>query len=260
MNPAGALAIAAGLAAGAAAAGWLTRGGALTAAVVGSAVLWGSVLRGGFLLALFFVSGSVLTYARRGLRPTGLSARPSRGRVWRQVAANGGWAAAGAVLATVDPTTGWAILVGSLAAAQADTWGTEIGRLSPRPPRLITSGRSVPPGTSGGVTWLGSGAGLVGAGLLTAVAALLGVPASIAVAGLAGGVAGTLADSVLGATVQGRYRCTTCGRDLERAHHPCATLATRSGGFGWMDNDVVNLLATTVGAGVALGVARALGG
>jgi uncharacterized membrane protein len=94
---------------------------------------------------------------------------------------------------------------------------------------------------------------------MAAVAAMLGVPASIAAAGVAGGVAGTLADSVLGATVQGRYRCATCGRDLERPHHRCAGRATRSGGIGWIDNDVVNLLATTVGAGVALGVARTLG-
>ncbi len=260
MSPGAALVLAAGLAGAGAVAGWLTTGGAVAAATVGAVVLWGAGLPGGSLLALFFVSGSVLTYARRKPQAAVPSSRPSGGRVWRQVAANGGWAAVGAALTAVSPEVGWPLLAGSLAAAQADTWGTEIGRLSPRSPRLITSGRRVHPGTSGGVTWIGSAAGVVGAALMAAVAAMLGVPASIAVASGAGGVAGALADSVLGATVQGRYHCSACGRDLERPDHPCAGQATRSGGIGWIDNDVVNLLATTVGAGVALGIATTLGG
>jgi len=259
VSPGTALVLAAGLAVAGAVAGWLTPGGAVAAATVGSLVLWGGGLPGGSLLALFFVSGSVLTYARREPLAAGTSSRPSGGRVWRQVAANGGWAAVGAALAAVNPMVGWPLLVGSLAAAQADTWGTEIGRLSSRPPRLITSGRRVSPGTSGGVTWLGSAAGVVGASLMSAVALLVGAPAAAVAGGLAGGVAGTLADSVLGATVQGRFHCPVCGRDPERARHDCTGTARPSGGIGWIDNDVVNLLATTVGAGVALGAARALG-
>jgi uncharacterized membrane protein len=94
---------------------------------------------------------------------------------------------------------------------------------------------------------------------MSAVALLVGAPAAAAAGGLAGGVAGTLADSVLGATVQGRFHCPVCGRDPERARHDCTGTARPSGGIGWIDNDVVNLLATTVGAGVALGAARALG-
>jgi uncharacterized protein (TIGR00297 family) len=260
VSPSAALVLAAAFAGAGVVAGWLTPGGAAAATIVGAIVLWGGGLTGGSLLALFFVSGSVLTYARPNPEGAVTSSRPPGGRVWRQVAANGGWAAVGAALAAGNPEVGWPLLLGSLAAAQADTWGTEIGRLSPRRPRLITTGRRVRPGTSGGVTWLGSAAGVVGAGLMGAVAAMLGAPASIAVAGVAGGVAGTLADSVLGATVQGRYRCATCGRDLERPHHPCPDQASRSGGIGWIDNDVVNLLATSVGAGVALGVAGTLGG
>ncbi|UCF41656.1 MAG: DUF92 domain-containing protein [Gemmatimonadota bacterium] len=259
MSPAAALALAAGLAVAGAALGWLTPGGAVAATTVGAAVLWGSGLPGGVLLAVFFVSGSALTYARRKSHPDLPRPRRYRGRVWRQVAANGGWAATGAWIVALHPPVGWPILVGSLAAAQADTWGTEIGRLSPRPPRLITSGRRVPPGTSGAVSWLGTVAGIAGAGLLSAAAALLGVGPSAAVAGLVGGITGTVADSVLGATVQGRFHCVTCDRDTEQARHDCPDRAAPAGGIGWIDNDVVNLLATTVGAGVALGVAGVLG-
>ena len=159
------------------------------------------------------------------------------------------------MLVPAQPAIGWPLLVGGLAAAQADTWGTELGRFSRHPPRLITSGRIVAHGTSGGVTWLGSTAGVMGAALMAATAALLGAPPAVAVAGLAGGMAGTLIDSALGATVQGRYHCAACGREVERAAHGCPEEAVRMGGIRWIDNDVVNLLATTVGAGVALGMA-----
>lgn len=258
MNPAAALVLAAAVAATGAAVGWLTAGGALGAAAIGAMVLWGGGLAGGVLLGLFFLSGSVLTYVQRPV--AGRPRRSTGGRVWQQVAANGGWAAVGAATVALDSQVGWAMLVGSLAAAQADTWSTEIGRLSPRPPRLITSGRRVPPGTSGGVTWLGSAAGVTGAGVLSAVAVLLRVPASTAAAGFLGGVAGTLLDSVLGATVQGRYHCATCERNLERSRHDCTGQAVLRGGFGWIDNDVVNLLATAAGAGMAVGMAVVLRG
>jgi hypothetical protein len=151
----GALALAWGLAAAGATLGWLTVSGACAAALVGGAVFWGGGLAGGGQLALFFVSGSLLTYARRR-RPTDAGTSGTRGRVWRQVIANGAWAAAGALLVPTHPAIGWPVLTGALAAGQADTWGTEIGRLSARPPRLITTGEPVRAGTSGGVTVLGT--------------------------------------------------------------------------------------------------------
>jgi len=233
------------------AAGWLTRDGAIAAAAVGGVILISTGLTGIALLALFFLSGSILTYAgRRGRSASDTS--PTRGRTWRQVIANGGWAAVGALLVSAEPTQGWPILVGALAAAQADTWGTEIGGRSPTPPRLITTGQPVPTGTSGGVTLLGTVAGVVGAGLMGGLAWMLNVTGSVALAALVGGVLGTLADSLLGATLQGMYHCDACDVKTERRSHQCGNAARLVSGWRWMDNDVVNLLATGVGAAVAV--------
>jgi len=239
---------AAGLALAGHAVGWLTRGGAIAAAAVGGILLGFGGIPCFALLSFLFLSGSLLTYGQARPRRE----RSGRGRTWRQVVANGGVAAIGALLIARSPELGWAVVTGAIAAALADTWGTEIGAKARRPPRLITTGRPVPPGTSGGITLLGTLAGVIGAGLLGTLAAAMGIPPASAVAGAVGGVAGTLGDSLLGATVQGMYRCDACGEDTERSAHRCGTPSRLVRGFGWMDNDVVNLLATAIGAGVAV--------
>lgn len=211
---------------------WLTATGVPAAAIVGAAVFWGAGLPGALVLALFFVSGSVLSAwnARRFAEPKGAA------RNHRQVLANGTWAAVGAVLMQRDPLHGWAVLAGALSAAQSDTWATEIGRHSPRPPRLITTGVPVPHGASGGITLLGTCGGVLGGLMLASLAWLVGAPARAAAWGLAGGVIGMMVDSVLGATVQGDEG--------------------RTGGWRWFDNDIVNFVASATGAGVAFAGTR----
>ena len=60
----------------------------------------------------------------------------------------------------------------AFAAANADTWATELGVVSKRQPRLITTFKTVEKGTSGGVTLLGTISALAGAGLIGGVAFL----------------------------------------------------------------------------------------
>jgi uncharacterized protein (TIGR00297 family) len=234
---------------------WLTIGGAVAATVIGTTILAVAGLRGFLLLALFFISGSLLTYSRahgldrRAARP------PDRGRTWRQVTANGGVAAAGAALLPWAPHVAWALVTGALSAAQADTWSTEVGSLARRPPRLITSGRPVPVGTSGAISPLGTAAGMAGAAVMAGCALLLGIPRAGAAAAAVGGVVGFLGDSVLGATVQGSYRCDACGVEGERPVHSCGRPTQLVRGFRWIDNDVVNLAATVIGAAAAGAIA-----
>ncbi len=238
--------------------GWLTASGALTAAVVGSAVLAGAGLTGAALLGVFFVSGSLLTRIGARLRSWPID-RQLGGRTARQVLANGGWAAVGAIVVSASDI-GWPILAGSIAAAQADTWATEIGAYSRRSPRLVTSWQTVAPGTSGGITGLGTLGGALGAVTAAAVAVLSGSTPRVAMATLLGGISGMMVDSVLGATVQVRYFCITCEETGEQRVHSCGRSGERLTGSVWIDNDMVNLLATGAGAVTAAVVFAGLPG
>jgi len=228
-------------------AGWLTAPGTAWAAVIGTAVLVGAGLRGGALLALFFLSGSLLTRRNEG----GVT-RSGVQRGSGQVLANGWVAAVGGLLVPAAPGVGHALLAGGLAAAQADTWATELGARSARPPVLITSGMPVSPGTSGGVTFVGTMGGVVGAAVLAGMAMLVGVPARVAISAGVGGVFGMVLDSVLGATVQAGFRCAACGRLSESANPGCDHGAPMPTGWGWVSNDVVNGVATACGAVVSV--------
>ena len=153
-----------------------------------------------------------------------------------------------------------------MAAVNADTWATELGVLSSRPPRLITTGRQVEVGASGGVTWLGSVASLGGAafiGLLGGLGVLIlgqgwAAAGVLLLAAVAGGMAGSLFDSVLGATVQAIYWCDACQKETERKVHRCGTQTRLLRGWPWLGNDLVNFFASALGALIAAGVGRAL--
>ena len=170
-----------------------------------------------------------------------------------QVGANGLWAALGALLAWNIPTVGWGILTGSLAAAQADTWSTELGARAKFPPRLITTGRPVPAGTSGGVTPLGTAGGVIGAIVMAMVAVGLDVPGPIFTAAIGGGIVGMATDSLLGASVQGKFRCVHCNVPTEASMHGCGKPTRLTQGRRWCTNDLVNLAGT--GAGAVVGAA-----
>jgi uncharacterized membrane protein len=81
-------------------------------------------------------------------------------------------------------------------------------------------------------------------------AALTRQPAAALRLGLAG-LAGSLADSVLGATLQAVYVCRGCGQrteDRRHAHGSAAPALTLVHGLPLVTNDTVNLCASLVGA------------
>lgn len=242
------------------AAGWRARvlagSGALVAVGVGTAVVAGLGWSGAVLLGTFFGSSSLLT---RWTREHGVAAKGHR-RDAAQVLANGGIAAVMAVLAlAIGEATAFACAAGSLAAATADTWATEIGSGSRRPPRLIISRRVVPPGTSGGVTRRGSAGAVAGAlaiamvaGLLVTVAGREANAVKVGAVVFLAGLGGSLVDSVLGETVQERRRCPACDAPTDARVHRCGRRTLRVGGVPGVDNDVVNAGCTLAGA--ALGI------
>lgn len=99
-------------------------------------------------------------------------------------------------------------IIAQYACSASDTFASEIGILDDGWPYLITTLRKVPPGTNGGVTVLGLIASLMG-GLIIGVTAAIVVPTHTILHRLAvvciattAGLAGSLLDSLLGATLQ----------------------------------------------------------
>jgi uncharacterized protein (TIGR00297 family) len=231
-------------------AGSLTRAGAAAAVVVGGLTFGAGGMLAGSLLLLFFISSSALSRLgfRRKAHVEERFEKVGR-RDHAQVFANGGVAAllAAGYGLTAEPVLLIA-LAGSLAAVNADTWATELGVLSRRRPRLITSGRPVEAGTSGAVSIEGTLAAAAGAGLIAVVAGLASSSAGIAVAVLAGGFTGAAVDSLLGASAQAIYFCPACHKETERhPRHTCGTPTTLVRGWPWLRNDAVNLACSIVG-------------
>ena len=173
----------------------------------------------------------------------------------RQVLANGGVYALAALGYLVFPSSIWyAAGAGALAASAADTWATEVGTLAGGQPVSIISAKRVPPGTSGGITVVGTLAGAGGALFIGAVATLAQWPVPLAAVAL-GGMAGALADSLLGAVLQARRWCDVCAKSTERLVHNCGTPTRHAGGVAGFDNDAVNAACSGVGALVAILIA-----
>jgi len=252
--------LAVGIAIAARAARALTSGGAVAATAVGAASIAAGWSWGALLLA-FFLSSSALSRIGIDIKQRRAAAILEKGgqRDATQVLANGGVFAAAALGSAILPWDGWmAIGGGALAAATADTWATEIGTLARQDARLITTWQVVPVGTSGAVTAVGTLATLLGSAFLTLATVVAVWPRHVAAAVFVGGVLGSLADSVAGATVQVRRRCASCDALTERAIHSCGAHTAYAGGASWMTNDAVNVLCSVVGALAALIAARAL--
>lgn len=245
----------------------LTASGALAAFLVGSLLVNAGGWWTGVLIVAFFVSSSALSHYHGGY-PAYLFAAKGGQRDAEQVLANGGVPllfAIGSALAT-DPAPWLIAAAGAIAGACADTWATEIGKTSERLPRMITTWRHSPPGSSGAISTLGTLGALGGAAAigLTASIGILGgwwppdVPASLVLAIVtSAGFAGALVDSVLGATIQAQYRCPRCDVLTEQSVHACGVSTALWRGSPFVTNDLVNTLAIAVagamaGAGIQL--------
>ena len=246
----------------------LDKSGAVGAIASGTGIFGMGGWSWGMTLIYFFVSSSLLSHYRQRDKAGAAADKFSKGsrRDLGQAAANGGLATAFAIIYGLarSPRTrrlAQAGFTGALATANADTWATELGVLSASKPRLITNGKQVAPGTSGGITALGIAASSLGAYSLGVFFRLWqglrksNFPAPLVA--LISGLAGSLCDSLLGATIQAMYYCSVCQTETERPVHRCGTPAQPLRGIPWMDNDVVNFLATACGSAVAMGIVGA---
>jgi uncharacterized protein (TIGR00297 family) len=246
----------------------LSFSGVLGAIITGTLIFgFGGWVAGLTLIAFFTYSTLLSKYKERQKNKVAVEKfdKGSR-RDIGQALANAGAAAIAAVLYFVYPANVWlfAAFVAAMASANADTWATEIGVLSKRPPRLIITGKVVTPGTSGGITVLGTSAATIG-GLVIGISTYIfyglyglitpGTTANfggfwIIISGLVGGFTGSMFDSFLGATVQAMYRNPETGKETEKKVARNGVKNEFFRGWRYMDNDMVNFLSSVFGAAV----------
>ncbi|MBV9340399.1 MAG: DUF92 domain-containing protein [Acidobacteria bacterium] len=210
---------------------WAVRGvtlsGAIAGAIIGLLLIMGAGWSGfAGLAAVFLLTWGATRLGYRRKQRLG-TAEASSGRDAAQVFSNLGVAAAcaGCYLWLWQSAHLLLALAAALTEAGADTVAGEIGQALGGTPRLVTSWQPVPAGTDGGITVGGTLAGIASAIVLSLVAAATGLIGfhSLVICAVAG-VMGSMADSILGAT-------------LERG--------------GILRNNAVNFVSTLVAAGIA---------
>jgi uncharacterized protein (TIGR00297 family) len=205
--------------------------GALSAIAIGTAITAALGLPGLALMVTFFVIGSAATrlgYARKAAR--GIAQERGGARGWRHAWANGGVPAFLALMAGLSAAPLRDVLVlayaAAVATAAADTCSSEVGKAYGRRTFLITTLRPVPPGTEGAVSVEGTLGGLLGAAIVAAVGAFLGLYGTTAAVLVAvAGLLGSLAESLVGTVAEKR---------------------------GWLDNNLLNALNTAIGAALVV--------
>ena len=192
--------------------------GAVAGAVI-ALVLASRDLRSFWVLLVVFVITLTATRWNKAQKRRLRLAEAEAGRSASQVMANLGVAA----LALAVPVFPGAMLLAlsALAEVAADTTSSEIGTAFPGRTVLITTWKAVASGVDGGISLAGTLAGALASGIVAGSSAALGLVSlrGLIVVALAGSL-GMLIDSLLGATVEQRY----------------------------LNNDLVNLLSTTVAA------------
>jgi uncharacterized protein (TIGR00297 family) len=207
----------------------VTPAGAATGAIIGTAIGVTTGWPGWALLLATFLVASVSS--RLGLRRKSLmgiaEARGGR-RGPGNAIANTGLATIAALLSVLTYSREAALLafVTALAAGGSDTVASEIGKAWGRRTYLVSTLRRVAPGASGAVSLEGTAAGVAGACLLAALAVLVGlIPSTALVAVVTGATIGSLAESVMGATLEAP---------------------------GILNNDMLNFLNTAIAAAAAI--------
>nr|WP_239454181.1 DUF92 domain-containing protein [Bacillus suaedaesalsae] len=221
----------------------LSLSGAIAASFVGSCIVIGLNGEGLVLLGLFFGTSSLLSKNKSRLKTSTLQiVEKGDTRDFGQVLANGLIPALSCLLFAYTDNDLWIYTYAvSLAAANADTWASEIGTLSKRKPVHILTFKRVAHGTSGAVSLLGLIATLVGAFIIGAGSYLLfdSVTITHCLYIVLFGAFGSIVDTILGATIQAKFQCEHCEILTEKRVHCCDRTNLKSG-IAWMNNDAIN--------------------
>jgi uncharacterized protein (TIGR00297 family) len=206
----------------------------------GTGLLW-------TVMILFFISSTLIS--KKSSRK-----EEKRGRTIVQVFANGGVALFFASLYYFSNVEAWLLIaLLTFAGSTADTWGSEIGTALKGKTFYITTLQQVPPGMSGGVSFAGTLASILGS-LFIATSIIIykiitGTPFSfygnpfqewLLILGM--GFLTAILDSYFGALIQAKYQN---GAD-QNITEIKTTQAKLIAGLSFINNDGVNLLSTLI--------------
>lgn len=204
---------------------------------------------------VFFISSSLLSKSGKKQKQTAhLIFEKGSVRDLGQVIANGGIPGLIVMIYALYPDDIWFIIYcGVIAAVTSDTWSTEIGTQFRGKPRSILTLARVDIGTSGGVSLIGLTGGIAGAAMIATSGWIMLYLSSgtaphimIPILIMTSGIAGSLFDSFLGATVQSQYQCARCGKITEKLFH-CNIESSLIRGMTFFHNDRVNLFCGLMG-------------
>lgn len=226
-----------------------TRGVAVSIVIGYLIIVLGGLNYFAILLAFFIISSAITRFRVRIVGE--LSVDKDWVRSWRNVLANGLALTLAIIvprLLSCDEKIIAAGYLGAVGTAFADTLATEIGLFYRGKPRLITSLEKVEKGTPGAISpygYLGCITALI---IIAAFSWILGVASPyLAMMLIPVGIIGTTIDSLLGAGIQGKYKCRGCGKIVENPHH-CEQPADYISGLKWINTHSVNLISTSSGA------------
>lgn len=128
-----------------------------------------------------------------------------------------------------------------LASSLSDTLASSIGSLSKNDPINLFKFKRVEKGSSGGISFLGITASILGGIIIGLVYYYVTYNTAKYLIIIIMGLLGSLIDSILGITIQGKYKCSKCSKIVENKVH-CHTKTILIQGFAFVNNDVVNLL------------------
>jgi uncharacterized protein (TIGR00297 family) len=241
--------------------GWKTKNlsfsGAISAFIMGIVITHFYHWRGLLLIGAFFLSSSLWSklFSSSKKEIEGRLAKTSV-RDWQQVAANGGPSVLFILLFHFTGNDWWLYsFAAAVAAANSDTWASEIGPLSKESPLSIRSFRRVEKGTSGAVSLIGTIASIAGAFFIALLFFLFvgsfNWPMFILIA--AAGFSGNVLDTVAGAFWQAEFSCVVCNSTTESAVH-CGTATVQTKGYAWLNNEAVNFMSSLFAGVILFGV------
>lgn len=227
----------------------LSVSGGIAAIITGLTIYWAADWKGLVVLGAFFFSSSLLSKWKSKVKEPSEErlAKGSR-RDWQQVLANGGPAVLFLIIYHFERDIQWLwAFIAAIAAANADTWASEIGIVGKKKPISVKTWKQVEKGVSGAVSLVGTAGAVGGAAWIAVIAYLLYLPSLLSVIGFAvAGFFGNVIDTFLGAYFQSEYECPNCGIHTEKRFH-CGKNTILKKGHPVFNNETVNFLSSLLG-------------